>query len=350
MRNRYSICARTGAILACLITAAAAGQPQSAPSEGLIAELRVPPGLIRPGDPVPVTFLLRNRTSEPIRIPVPRVEASEGVRLPPELIFGGPDGGPALKLFFETQPPDIIRSSDAPRADRQGELVIGPRAVVGTEIDLRDHTKYLRYSGVYRLEWRPPIDGVARAEIEFRVEARKRAVLVTDFGKITFELAYETAPANVDNFLELVRSRFYDGKTFHRIQQGFVIQGGSPDGSGAGVRPDGKTVADELANVPFSTGTLAMSLRHDPETKDVIHDSASCQFFIGLTRLPELDGKYTVVGQATDEESMRTLNLLGSQAVDKDGRPRQPVWISSITLLDVEGPTPKRFDGAAAKP
>jgi peptidyl-prolyl cis-trans isomerase B (cyclophilin B) len=187
----------------------------------------------------------------------------------------------------------------------------------------------LRYVGNYRLEWQPLGGRVEPASVTFRVEQPKEAVLVTDYGKITFALMYDKAPRNVENFLELLRERFYDGKTIHRVVPGFIIQGGSPDGSGTGIRPDGKFVDAEFSDAPFELGTLAMARKpSDP-------DSASCQFFISLARLKELDGKYTVIGQAKDEESLRTLRQLGELPTTKDGRPVRPLQIRFFTLVDV---------------
>jgi peptidyl-prolyl cis-trans isomerase B (cyclophilin B) len=136
----------------------------------------------------------------------------------------------------------------------------------------------------------------------------------------------------VEAFIDLVRSGFYDNKTFHRVIPGFLIQGGCPKGDGTGIRPDHKLLPAEFNNTPFRAGTLAMA--HKPSDRN----SASCQFFITLSRLPELDGQYTVIGQASDEESLRTLNELAAEPTDKHDRPRHPLYIRSITLVDAELP------------
>jgi peptidyl-prolyl cis-trans isomerase B (cyclophilin B) len=182
--------------------------------------------------------------------------------------------------------------------------------------------------GDYRVEWRPLGDRVAAAAATFRVLARKDAIIVTDYGKITIVLDYERAPGNVLNFLELVDEGFYDGKILHRIVPGFVIQGGCPKGDGTGMRPDGKTVMAELHPIPVRLGTVLMARKpSDPH-------SASCQFFIALDRLEGLDGEYTVLGQAGDSESARTLRELSSVATDRRDRPISPVTIRSINLVD----------------
>jgi cyclophilin family peptidyl-prolyl cis-trans isomerase len=167
-----------------------------------------------------------------------------------------------------------------------------------------------------------------------RVERRKDAILITDQGKITFSLNYDQAPRNVENFLELVRSGFYDGKTFHRIVPGFLLQGGSPTGDSTGVRPDGRLIPAEFTNAPVEQGALMMARKPaDP-------DSASCQFLIALDRLPDLDGKYTIIGHARDAESARTFQTLSAIPTNKQDRPLQSVIIRSIKLLDAQPPQP----------
>ena len=207
-----------------------------------------------------------------------------------------------------------------------------------TEIDLREHYSALRYSGAYRVEWRPLGERAGTAKAGFRVEPRKNAILVTDKGKVTFSLMYDEAPRHVENFLDLIRDGFYDGKTIHKVIAGFVLQGGCPKGDGTGVRPDGKLLPAEFHDAPFKLGTLAMARKPaDP-------NSASCQFFITLTRLPDLDGQYTVIGQADGEESLRTLSQLAAEPADARHRPRLPLIIRSINLVDAEQGGTIRFD------
>ena len=73
-------------------------------------------------------------------------------------------------------------------------------------------------------------------------------------------------------------------------------------------------------------------------------NSGSCQFFIALARVPELDGKYTVIGQAHDEESLRTLQQLASVPADKRDRPVSPLVIRSINLVDVQENHPRHLE------
>ncbi|RMF83692.1 MAG: peptidylprolyl isomerase [Planctomycetota bacterium] len=334
--NEFRYFARIAAVMLGLGAALCAAQDalvlQDAADSGVLrAEVTSTRRVFRPGDPILIRLTLRNPTSEVIELPLPngRADAEPLVGLPRTLVYGEPDA-PGLWLSLDDDKPAPLAApaSDEADGDIPASLRIAPRASVGVEIDISRLSRQLRYSGVHRLEWRPPVAGVAPAAATFRIEPRKRAVLVTDYGKITFDLFYEQAPQNVENLLDLIRSQFYNGLTLHRIIPGFIIQGGSPDGTGGGTRPDGRTVPAEFHEAPFEAGTLAMARKPaDP-------DSASCQFFIALTRLPDLDGQYTVVGQARDDESLLTLRQLANLPADENGRPLRPVVIRSFTLID----------------
>jgi peptidyl-prolyl cis-trans isomerase B (cyclophilin B) len=316
---------------ACLAAAnaQAPGDEAADPIQSLRAEVSVARTVFEPSQPIPIRFTLFNPTAEPVELPVASGRGDkDAITLPKELIIGSPDQ-PALFITYERDQPTPVRPE--PRGGEHGQmdvLRLAPRASVGAELDLSSVHRLMRYSGDYRVEWQPLGGRVAPVSVSFRVEPRKDAVLVTDLGKITFSLMYEQAPHNVDNFLELVRERFYDGKTIHRVIPGFIIQGGSPDGSASGIRPDGKLIVGELHNAPFEPGTLAMARKpSDP-------DSASCQFFISLARLGELDGKYTVIGQARDAESLRTLQQIAELPTDNRDQPIRPLTIRFFTLVE----------------
>jgi cyclophilin family peptidyl-prolyl cis-trans isomerase len=106
------------------------------------------------------------------------------------------------------------------------------------------------------------------------------------------ELYPKDAPQSVNSFVFLAKDHFYDGLTFHRVEPGFVIQGGDPNGDGTG--GPGYTLPLETANAVHhhDTGALAMARSSDP-------NSAGCQFYITLAPQPALDGAYTVYGQVT---------------------------------------------------
>lgn len=116
----------------------------------------------------------------------------------------------------------------------------------------------------------------------------KVAVLETTQGTIVIELYPDSAPGTVANFKKLIQKEYYDGLTFHRYIEDFMIQGGDPTGNGTG--GPGYTIKDEFNERKHLTGTVAMAKTSAP-------DSAGSQFYICLAPQPHLDGQYTVFGQ-----------------------------------------------------
>ncbi len=118
-------------------------------------------------------------------------------------------------------------------------------------------------------------------------------IVIKDYGTITVELNAEAAPISVANFVSLANSGYYDGKTFHRIIYGFMMQGGAVNTSGAG--GSGKTIKGEFAingvenPLKHTRGAISMARGDDP-------NSASSQFFIVHETAPHLDGKYACFG------------------------------------------------------
>jgi peptidylprolyl isomerase/peptidyl-prolyl cis-trans isomerase B (cyclophilin B) len=109
-------------------------------------------------------------------------------------------------------------------------------------------------------------------------------------GEIVIDFYPEDAPKTVENFVTLARKGFYDGLTFHRVEPGFVVQGGDPDGTGTG--GPGYTIKAEFNKRKHVRGTVAMARTQDP-------DSAGSQFYICFKPAPFLDGQYTVFGIVT---------------------------------------------------
>jgi cyclophilin family peptidyl-prolyl cis-trans isomerase len=117
-------------------------------------------------------------------------------------------------------------------------------------------------------------------------------VFETTKGKIEAAVYSDKAPITAENFLNLVKDKFYDGLTFHRYEPGFVVQGGDPKGDGTG----GSKKSIKLEIVPelkHELGSLSMARTNDP-------DSATSQFFIVIGEAHFLDGKYAVFGQITE--------------------------------------------------
>ncbi len=124
-----------------------------------------------------------------------------------------------------------------------------------------------------------------------RKQVKQTAVITMDKGgEITIEFFPQDAPKTVENFVKLARKGFYDGLTFHRVEPGFVVQGGDPKGNGTG--GPGYMIKAEFNKQKHERGTVAMARSQDP-------DSAGSQFYICFKPAPFLDGQYTVFGRVT---------------------------------------------------
>src|SRR3989338_2970794 len=132
------------------------------------------------------------------------------------------------------------------------------------------------------------------ANMEKSTESKmtKYAIIETKNGIIKAELYTAKAPITTKNFIGLANLGFYNGLTFHRVEPGFVVQGGDPKGDGTG--GSGKTIPLETSpELKHVKGALAMARSQDP-------DSASSQFYITLDETPFLDGNYAVFGKVTE--------------------------------------------------
>lgn len=117
-----------------------------------------------------------------------------------------------------------------------------------------------------------------------------QARIVTSQGEIIFTFFPEDAPMTVASFMKLARNRYYDGLTFHRVEPGFVIQGGCPQGTGTG--GPGYRLKAEFNDRLHDAGAVAMARAQSP-------DSAGSQFYICLDNAHFLDHQYTVFGHVT---------------------------------------------------
>lgn len=156
---------------------------------------------------------------------------------------------------------------------------------------------------------------------------------VKDYGKVTMELDADVAPITVTNFVSLVNSKFYDGLTFHRIIEGFMVQGGDPKADGTGGSE--KTIKGEFKengvenNISHVRGTLSMARADDP-------DSASSQFFIVVEDSTFLDGKYAGFGKVTSGMDVMDNIVKDAKPTDDNGsidKENQPV-IEYIKVID----------------
>jgi peptidylprolyl isomerase len=150
------------------------------------------------------------------------------------------------------------------------------------------------------------------------------ATLTTEDGAFTIDLLEDEAPATVNNFVNLARSGFYDGSTFHRVLEDFVIQGGDPVGEPPGTGGPGYAVADELPEAgAYQVGSVAMA-NSGPDTQ-------GSQFFV-ITgdRGASLPADYTLFGSVTAGMDV-VMTIEG-----KPGEPPDdPVALTSVEILEV---------------
>jgi len=147
------------------------------------------------------------------------------------------------------------------------------------------------------------------------------ATMTTSEGTIEIELFNEDAPKTVENFTTLAQKGFYDGLIFHRVIQGFMLQGGCPEGTGTG--GPGYSFDDEFNSHPIVRGALAMA-NAGPNTN-------GSQFFIVTAEAcPWLDGKHTVFGEVRD--GMDIVDAIDATKTDGRDRPVTPIGIESVTI------------------
>ena len=132
----------------------------------------------------------------------------------------------------------------------------------------------------------------ARPEMTVDTGHNYRAIIQTNKGDIVVSLNAQAAPEHVNNFIFLSNQGFYDGLTFHRVEPGFVIQGGDPLGSGQG--EPGYTIPGEFS---LTHGEGALAMARLPDEVNPNRESSGSQFYITLAPTPFLDGQYSVFGQ-----------------------------------------------------
>ncbi|HEX2575762.1 MAG TPA: peptidylprolyl isomerase [Aquihabitans sp.] len=171
------------------------------------------------------------------------------------------------------------------------------------------------------------------------------ATLHTNHGDIRLELYPDKAPKTVGSFTSLAKGEpswrdqevgqsrdapFYDGVIFHRVINGFMIQGGDPTGSGTG--GPGYTFDDEIApdlafDEPYVLAMANAGLRGGRGTN-------GSQFFITVGPTPHLKGKHTIFGKVADDESKAVVDRIASTPVGRGDRPQSDVVIESVTVTD----------------
>jgi cyclophilin family peptidyl-prolyl cis-trans isomerase len=157
-------------------------------------------------------------------------------------------------------------------------------------------------------------------------DGRPVAVFDTSMGTFRVELFTDLAPKTVQNFIDLARKNFYDGVIFHRVIDGFMIQGGDPTGTGRG--GPGHQISDEFGpglkhNKP---GILSMA--------NAGPDTGGSQFFVTLVPTPHLDGKHAIFGEVV--EGMDVVRAIGKTKTGPGDRPVEDVVMKSITIEGLE--------------
>lgn len=176
------------------------------------------------------------------------------------------------------------------------------------------------------------ITGCSSEKEEYLSGKINAVIEVENYGNISLELDADTAPITVTNFVNLVNKGFYDGLTFHRIIDGFMIQGGDPLHNGTGGSE--KTIKGEFKsngidnNISHTRGVISMARSSE-------YNSASSQFFIVHEDSTYLDGEYAAFGYVTD--GMDVVDKIAKDAIVEDSNgtvlyENQPV-ITSIRIV-----------------
>ena len=156
---------------------------------------------------------------------------------------------------------------------------------------------------------------------------------------IKAELYPEIAPTTVNNFVSLVSKGFYDGLIFHRVINGFMIQGGDPDGNGTG--GPGYHIYGEFAHNGFKN-----DLKHEPGVlsmaRSMMPNSAGSQFFIMHKTSPHLDGEYAAFGKVI--EGLENVNKIAECETDWNDRPLTEVKMKKVAVdtFGVDYPEPEK--------
>jgi cyclophilin family peptidyl-prolyl cis-trans isomerase len=152
--------------------------------------------------------------------------------------------------------------------------------------------------------------------------ANPTAVVETNHGTVKVELFEDRAPETVGNFIKLAESGFYDGVVFHRVIDGFMIQGGDPNGTGTG--GPGYTIPDEFHQ----------KLRHDaPGVLSMANagpNTGGSQFFITLAATPWLNDRHAVFGRVTD--GMDVVEAIGAVKTGRGDRPVEEVRMERVLI------------------
>jgi len=152
--------------------------------------------------------------------------------------------------------------------------------------------------------------------------ANPTVTIETNHGTITAEMFSDLAPKTAGNFIELVKKGYYDGIIFHRVIEGFMLQGGDPTGTGTG--GPGYTIPDEFGKGLAHTEAGMFSMANAGP------NSGGSQFFITLAPTSWLDGKHAIFGKVTD--GMDVVQTLGKIQTGMGDRPVEDVVMEKVTV------------------
>ena len=154
--------------------------------------------------------------------------------------------------------------------------------------------------------------------------ANPTVTIETNHGTIVAEMFADVAPKTAGNFIELAKKGYYDGLIFHRVIDGFMIQGGCPDGTGRG--GPGYHIPDEFGQGLGHTGAGIFSMANaGPNT-------GGSQFFITLAQTPWLDGKHAIFGKVTS--GMDVVEAIGKVPTGRADRPVDDVVMEKVTVSE----------------
>lgn len=152
--------------------------------------------------------------------------------------------------------------------------------------------------------------------------ANRTAHISTNHGDLDIELFEDRAPITTKNFADLAEKGYFDGLTFHRVIEGFMIQGGCPQGTGTG--GPGYKIRDEFHPELRHDGPGVLSMANSGP------DTGGSQFFITLAATPWLDNRHAVFGKVV--KGMDVVEKIGKVPTGAQDRPKEPVVMNSVTI------------------
>lgn len=174
-------------------------------------------------------------------------------------------------------------------------------------------------------------DNSSETPLEFNGPKPIVTITLNDDSQMTLELYPEIAPNTVNNFISLINKKYYDGIIFHRVIEGFMIQGGDPTGTGTGgpgYSIDGEFSSNKFQNdLKHTRGVISMARSGDP-------NSAGSQFFIMHEDYPSLDGEYAAFGKLI--EGFEVLDRIATVEKDSKDKPMEDIVMKTVTV-DLNG-------------